>query len=118
MTESKDIETSPYFVNAWVDFAAVGGLSIVVCSLSYLLRNNELFTRYLPVPFIPLSFACNYPHYAATYRQLYRSRENIVSYPVTSIVIPFLMIACSYLALTSPETSFALENFDPNLDFE
>ena len=72
-----------YFVNAPVDFAFIGGISIltlvILRSVDYGARTPAIITwgAYL-------SWVVNWPHFAATNYRLYHSPENANQYPVTA----------------------------------
>src|SRR5579885_356735 len=79
-----------YFVNAPVDFALIGGFSIV----AYLLM------RFIGVPddaswvyklSALLLWVGNWPHFSATDYRFYRSKENITAYPLTAFAVPVLL---------------------------
>lgn len=50
-----------------------------------------------------LSWVVNWPHFSATSYRLYGSRENIRQYPVTALVVPFVVFGMVVLALASPD---------------
>jgi len=81
----------------WIDLLCCGGLSIVV-SAGLLLWFRfqppapELFSASL---FFILSAAINFPHFMASYRLLYDSRERMDRHPWASLYIPALLVAVS-----------------------
>lgn len=93
---------SLYFVNAWVDFALIGGASLI----TYLAMNH--FSPPGRSPGVislaaTLAWIVNWPHFSATNFRLYHSTSNIAQYPMTAIVIPILVLAGVVASLTSPE---------------
>jgi len=91
-----------YFINAWVDYALIGGGSILVFTLMRYLYTDErspavvLLAGYL-------LWVVNWPHFSATSYRLYHSRENIMQYPLTALVVPWLVLAAVIGSLASPE---------------
>jgi hypothetical protein len=90
-----------YFINAPVDYAMIGGLSIVTFLL---LRTFYSSQRTDPVILLAtqLVWICNWPHFAATSYRLYHSRDNIVQYPLTALVIPWVIAAAVLGSLLYP----------------
>lgn len=93
--------THLYFVNAPVDYFIIGFGSI----LTYLIL--LLVYQSAPVPWaIELAWAMqliiNHPHFAATNYRLYHNRENIMQYPITALVIPWLILAVMIASFLSP----------------
>jgi hypothetical protein len=90
-----------YFVNAPVDFLLIGGASIiafVLMSLFYSRESTPLVTTLVA----QLLWLCNWPHFSASTYRLYHTRDNIRQYPVTALVIPFVVLAGVVAALLSP----------------
>ena len=82
---------SLYFVNAPVDFFFVGGASFILFA-ALLMFYTEIRTPEVITAGILLSWAINWPHFSMSTYQLYQSRNNIRQYPITSYVIPFVVI--------------------------
>lgn len=96
-----------YFVNAPVDYGAIGGASILVYIIFLILdKNNYLanssVTTQLGLAGFYLSFVCNWPHFSATNYRLYQSRDNIRQYPMTALVIPWVILAGMAGSFASP----------------
>jgi hypothetical protein len=91
-----------YFINAPVDYALIGGLSIVTFVL---LRTFYVHERTDSVILLgsQLLWVCNWPHFAATSYRLYHSRDNIMQYPMTSLVIPWLIGIAVVASLLFPQ---------------
>jgi hypothetical protein len=91
-----------YFVNAPVDFAVIGGMSLVAFLA---LWGLELRTETPTVWALAagLSWVVNWPHFSATNYRLYHSRANISQYPITALVIPFLLMAALLASFHSAE---------------
>jgi hypothetical protein len=99
----EDSSRSPYFVNAWLDAAAIGGLSIAVFAGLRLLFNRPA----TPVVFqaaAVLSVFVNYPHFSATVYRLYQRTDNVKQFPITSLVLPLLLAGAVTACLWQPET--------------
>jgi hypothetical protein len=82
-----------YFVNPAVDFACIGGASVltfVVLALVY--RAGAVQATWLWTAAAVLTWVCNYPHFAATNYRLYQSRENVSQYPLTAFLVPPLVV--------------------------
>jgi len=99
------VAPAPYFVNAWVDHALVGGLSIVAFLALRALYVNDR-TDAVFVASAVLVWIVNQPHFSATNYRLYGSRENIRQYPITALVIPFVVLGGIVASCASP-SSFA-----------
>ena len=99
--------TSLYFVNAFVDFSVIGGLSIVAyLVLAYLilylkLQNNERVVQGITITAL-LAWVCNWPHFSATNYRLYHSIGNIMQYPLTALLVPWLILVTMIGAILSP----------------
>jgi hypothetical protein len=91
-----------YFVNAWVDAALIGGLSIVVFIALRLLSNGEA-TREAVLAASTLSVFFNYPHFSATLYRLYQSPDNVRQFPITSIGLPILLVGAIAASLWQPD---------------
>jgi hypothetical protein len=91
-----------YFINAFVDFMLVGGASIAAFML---LRHFHTGDRTPAVYTLgaQLMWVCNWPHFAATNYRLYHSRANIAQYPLTALVIPWVVAAGVIGSLAEPE---------------
>lgn len=98
----------PYYVNGWVDGLFIGGGSIL-CFL--IMRYGADYGGWSTgrtttvINFgIWLSWAVNWPHFAATSYRLYRSKETTAQYPITAFVVPLLLIPATIAALSMPDT--------------
>lgn len=80
-----------YFVNPWVDFLLIGGFSIITfCFLKFF---PTTITHAQVVLFAgAVTWLINDPHFSMTNYRLYHSKSNIQQYPMTAIVIPFIII--------------------------
>jgi hypothetical protein len=90
-----------YFVNAPVDFLLIGGASIILFVLMGLFYPHERTPAAMTVA-AQLLWLCNWPHFSASSYRLYHTRDNIRQYPVTALVIPFVVVAGVVGALLSP----------------
>jgi len=78
----------------WIDLLGCGGLSILVCAgvlgwFAVQPPSPEVFSL---SAFAMLSLLLNYPHFMASYRILYASRENVLRYPWSSLWVPALLV--------------------------
>ena len=102
-----------YFVNGPVDFALVGGLSIALYILVHVLYGSHdprldpnVRTATDPVVRLAQAFLwiCNWPHFASTSYRLYHSRDNIKQYPLTALMIPWLVLAGVFGSILYPDS--------------
>jgi hypothetical protein len=102
MNQSKPA-TPLYFVNAPVDFFFIGGASIatfIAISLFYTpVRTPEAISLA-----IFLMWIINWPHFSMSTHRLYHSRANIEQYPITAIVVPFVIVGAVALSFAYPTT--------------
>ena len=95
-----------YFVNAAVDFALIGGLSIATFAAFWFVGGPHG----APMPreavltiAAALMWVVNWPHFSATSYRLYHARANIAQYPITALVIPLLLTVVLIGSFASPE---------------
>jgi hypothetical protein len=91
-----------YFVNGWLDAAALGGLSIVVFLGLRLLADGASTPAVLQAAAI-MSVFVNYPHFSATVYRLYQSPDNIRQFPITALGLPVVLLGAVAAALWQPE---------------
>jgi hypothetical protein len=89
-------------VNGWVDFAFIGGLSIVAFLLLSAFHPGERTGTLLSLAAV-LTWVVNWPHFSATSYRLYHSRKNIEQYPVTAFGVPLMLAAAVVGAFAYPE---------------
>ena len=94
-------------INPVVDFLCVGGLSLIVFVPLLLSGRSDLVLVGAGAQ-AWLATTINMPHFMASYRIIYRSREMILSHKWASIYIPAILIAYSALALWDAQRSPAL----------
>src|SRR4051812_33620975 len=70
-----------YFINAPLDYALVGLLSIIAFTILYSADKTER-TAFIVLLAAKLAWVCNWPHFAATSYRLYQSKDNIRQYPL------------------------------------
>jgi hypothetical protein len=92
-----------YFVNVWVDVLVVGGASIATFLALKVLHSGERTETVLAIA-AGLTFVCNWPHFSATNYRLYRSTDNIRQYPLTAVLIPFVVLAGVVASFYAPAT--------------
>jgi hypothetical protein len=91
-----------YFVNGFTDFLFIGGLSIVALVTARLYFTPVTDPNMYSVA-LALAWVCNWPHFAASTYRLYESRDNIRQYPMTALVIPWLILAGVVASFLSPQ---------------
>jgi hypothetical protein len=97
----------PSIIHPVVDFLAVGGLSLLVFVPMLLSGRSDLvFIGAGAQAF--LATAINMPHFMASYRLVYRSREMIMKHKWASIYVPSILVVYSAIALWEAQSSRAL----------
>jgi hypothetical protein len=91
-----------YFVNAFVDYALIGGISIALYFAMTLLHDGQR-TEAVWQTAAMLAWVVNWPHFSATSYRLYHSRSNRRQYPLTAFAIPVLLLAFMAGSFMSPE---------------
>jgi hypothetical protein len=91
-----------YFVNAVVDHALIGGVSIIAFAL-FTLFHSGARTDLVMTTAAALAWIVNWPHFFATSYRLYHARENIRQHPVTALVVPVLIAIAVAGSFASPE---------------
>jgi hypothetical protein len=92
-----------YFVNPLVDFACIGGASLVTfVVLAAVYRAGAVQATWVWTAAAVLTWVCNYPHFAATNYRLYQSKENVSQYPLTALAVPPLVIAGMVASFAQP----------------
>lgn len=93
--------THLYFVNAPVDFLVIGLASIIMYVAMVLLYQGQSVVWAGQLAFA-MQIVINHPHFAATNYRLYHNKENIMQYPITALVIPWLVLAAMIGSFLSP----------------
>lgn len=101
MTRARSPQDQLYFVNSVVDATLIGGLSLLA------LAGVSVFE--LPQPLalqisVVLQWVVNWPHFSATNHRLYSNTGRVKQFPVTSGVIPLLVVAAVAFAFAAPTT--------------
>jgi len=91
----------PYFISMPVDVAVMGGVSIALYVILWLINANARTSTVISLG-AALVWIINYPHFSATSYRLYRSQDNIRQYPLTAYAVPVLLVAGAVLSLQSP----------------
>jgi hypothetical protein len=99
--------TRPSIINPVVDFLCVGGLSLIVF-VPLLLSGRADLVLIGAGAQAWLATMINMPHFMASYRLIYRSREMILRHKWASIYVPAILIIYSALALWDAQRSPAL----------
>jgi len=85
-----------------MDFLLIGGFSMFYFfAIKYFHTGERAYWVYTGGAL--LSWVVNWPHFSATSYRLYGSRENIRQYPVTALVVPFVVFGMVVLALALPD---------------
>lgn len=92
---------SYYFVNRWVDFFMIGGISILAF-FAILFTHGHLDKGTFIVAAFYLQWVINFPHFSATNYRFYSSKEHLMQYPVTAFVLPFVMLLGIYACIRFP----------------
>jgi hypothetical protein len=95
-------QRSPYFVNAWVDSAMIGGLAIAGFAVARLWLSDDAGPAALQAALIASVFV-NYPHFSATVYRLYQSPANIRQFPVTALGVPLMLVGVVAAAMWQPQ---------------
>lgn len=90
-----------YFVNAYVDYFVIGlGSIFAFVALLYTYgTESALWAAQLA---LAMQIVINHPHFAATNYRLYHNRDNIMQYPITALVIPWVILAVVIGSFYSP----------------
>jgi hypothetical protein len=97
----------PSIINPIVDLLLVGGLSLIVFVPLLLSGRTDLVMIGAGAQ-AWLAATINMPHFMASYRIVYRSREMILKHKWASIFVPAILLAYSALALYVAQDSPAL----------
>ncbi len=102
MTTAQAKTNRLYFVSPAVDWLAMGGLSIVVWLLLRAWHTGERTDTVITLG-MQLAWVVNWPHFAATSYRLYQSPDHVRQYPLTAIVLPFVIVLGVVAAFASPD---------------
>jgi hypothetical protein len=91
-----------YFANAFVDYALIGGVSILTFVLLKYFHSGAR-TEMIWTTAAALAWVVNWPHFSATSYRLYHTGSNIKQYPITALVVPLLIITVVLGAFASPD---------------
>src|SRR3977135_1119634 len=86
----------------WVDFLCVGGLAVVPFAVIYAMKVPFSEFRYWNATVLLSQVLLNYPHFMASYRLLYQSKEVIQRYRWASIYLPIVMVSYILFCLIHP----------------
>jgi hypothetical protein len=102
-----DSARAPSILNPVIDFLCVGGLSLIVFVPLLLSGRSDLVLIGAGAQ-AWLAATINMPHFMASYRIIYRSREMIRQHKWASIYVPAILIVYSAIALWEAQSSPAL----------
>jgi hypothetical protein len=91
-------------VAPWLDASTTGGLALVGLALLLLLPGGPVAAQARPTLFV-LGIALNWPHFIASYRVLYSSRESVRRYRAASIYFPAAVALYAIFATLTWSTS-------------
>lgn len=94
----------PSILNPVIDFLCVGGLSLIVFVPLLLSGRSDLVLISAGAQ-AWLAATINMPHFMASYRLIYRSRDMILQHKWASIYVPVILVLYSALALWEAQTS-------------
>jgi hypothetical protein len=100
------VEPTPhlYFVSGPVDFACIGGASLVAFAvIGAAFGSGSVRAEWFWGAAALLTWVCNYPHFAATSHRLYHRREHMAQFPFTAFVVPLLVVAGMVGSFASPD---------------
>ena len=89
----------PWMFNRWTDWASVGGAALFVLIPLLLFPSVESLLTGATLASV-LHIALNFPHFIASYRIIYASKERIWRYKYATIVVPLFLILASLFALS------------------
>ena len=92
----------PYFVNFALDAALVGGLSILLYLVFQFSLGSAEPISAVTTAALALTWVGNWPHFSASSYRLYHSADNVRQYPVTALVIPWVVLAGMAGSFLSP----------------
>lgn len=85
------------------DVWLLGGFSILSVLIVFALpRDVAFYKSQAGALFSLLSIAVNWPHFMASYRLLYSSREHVFAHRFAAVYIPALLLSYALFALSSP----------------
>lgn len=96
-------QSNHYFVNPWVDFSFIGGISVIAFFLMAFLIPADTPGQVVVIAGY-LTWICNNPHFAATTYRLYKSKENRAQFPFTTYIVPFIVLAFVFASIAFPKT--------------
>ena len=85
-----------------LDFLCVGGIGI--CALAAIALSPTDFASYAywPATILGLQILFNFPHFIASYRLLYQSKEIVSRYKWASIYLPIVLVSYLLFSLVHP----------------
>ncbi len=98
---------APSILNPVIDFLCVGGLSLIVFVPLLLSGRSDLVLIGAGAQ-AWLATTINMPHFMASYRLIYRSRDMILRHKWASIYVPLILVIYSAIALWDAQRSPAL----------
>ena len=98
-----------YFINGAVDVLLIGGLSILTLIAMYFGGFTRDVTAYVDGKghwitnlTLLLMVVCNWPHFAASSYRLYHTPSNVRQYPMTALVVPWVVLSFALAAFWAP----------------
>lgn len=94
---------SLYFVNFPVDFTFLCGISFLLYGFAWSTKTFEASMETKQIVSL-IAWFINWPHFAATSYRLYSDRNHRNQFPITTYIVPLILIALLGLSLSAPET--------------
>lgn len=102
--------TEVSLISKKMDWITIGGLSIILLPIFFLIPSSERFIEPLTPVLYTLAFLVNYPHFTISYQLLYGDyRKHLfkdLKYLWAGIIVPLLMVAYLAFALSTPGTDY------------
>ncbi len=90
-TQKTDDEKSYYFVNRWVDYMMIGGITVI--AFVFMLGAQSFIHPATAVAAgFYLQWVINFPHFSAGNYRFYSSKEHVMQYPVTAFALPVVLV--------------------------
>jgi hypothetical protein len=97
----KTLPKSIYFVNPFVDFACMGGLSLFAL-IGFWWAHGSVLNHTAALVSVYLAVVVNWPHFSATNHRLFRRRSNLREYPLTAFAVPLVVLGGVLASFADP----------------
>jgi hypothetical protein len=92
-----------YILSAPADFLLMGGLSLFLL-LPFFFLQSSLFNKKITEISILLLWFANWPHFSSTIQRLYSSSDSVRRFPLSTLLVPLVILTAAVGALLQPET--------------